>query len=120
MMLLCDWEEIEEEVLTPQLARKYISGEHMTLAKFSLKKGCIVQAHAHANEQMSTVVNGKMLFVIDGREILAKDGQTVCIPPFSTHSVEALEDTSMLEVFAPVRQDWVAGTDDYLRGGKVT
>jgi len=115
MMLLCDWEQIEAEALTPQLSRKYISGEHMTLAKFFLKKGCIVQAHSHPNEQMSTVVSGKMRFVIDGREILATDGQTVCIPPFSKHGVEALEDTNMLEVFAPVRQDWLEGTDNYLR-----
>lgn len=117
-MLLCNWEEVEEEALTPQLSRKYISGAHMTLARFLLKKGCIVQAHSHSNEQMSTVLNGKMLFVVDGREILATDGHTVCIAPFSTHSAVALEDTSMLEVFSPVRRDWMEGTDDYLRSGE--
>ena len=118
-MLLCNWEEIEAEALTAQLTRKYVSGQYMTLARFYLKKGCIVQAHSHANEQMSTVMSGAMRFVIDGREIVATDGQTVCIPPFSTHSVEALEDCSMLEVFSPVREDWIEGSDDYLRGGKV-
>ena len=33
-------------------------------------------------------------------------------------ALEALEDTTMLEVFSPVRQDWMDGTDDYLRRGK--
>jgi len=115
MMLLCDWDEIKEEALTPLLTRKYISGEHMTLAKFFLKKGCIVQSHSHANEQLSTVLDGKMVFTIDGQKIVARSGHTVCIPPFSTHGVEALEDTTMLEVFSPIRKDWIEGTDNYLR-----
>ena len=114
-MLLCDWEKIEEETLNPLLRRRYITGEHMTLAKFFLNKGCVVPAHSHANEQMSTVLDGEVRFVIDGQEILASGGQTVHIPPFSKHGVEALTDSHLLEVFSPIRQDWVDGTDQYLR-----
>ena len=90
----------------------------MTLARFTLKRGCVVPAHAHHNEQMSTVISGAMRFVIDGREFVARAGETVCIPPLSLHAVEALEDTHMLEVFSPVRQDWIDGADAYLRGNK--
>ncbi|MNC93889.1 Cupin domain protein [compost metagenome] len=72
-------------------------------------------AHSHANEQMSTVLDGRMRFTIDGEDIIAEAGQTVTIPPFSKHGVEALEDCHMLEVFSPVRQDWIDGTDQYLR-----
>ena len=114
-MAVCDWEQMEEEALNPLLKRRYITGEHMTLAKFSLKKGCIVPAHAHANEQMSTVLDGKVEFVINGEKFVASAGQTVIMPPFSKHGVEALEDCELLEVFSPIRQDWVDGSDQYLR-----
>ena len=42
-------------------------------------------------------------------------GEVFCIPPNMPHSVEAIEDIIDLDVFQPVRQDWVDGTDAYIR-----
>jgi hypothetical protein len=33
------------------------------------------------------------------------------------HSAVALEDTVAVDVFSPLRQDWIRGDDAYLRGG---
>ena len=115
-MELYKWEEIAEEPITELLTRRYISGEQVTLAKFFLKKGCLVQAHSHENEQLSTVVSGALRFVVDGAPVTVKAGETLLIPPFSSHSAEALEDSEVLDVFSPVRKDWIEGRDDYLRG----
>lgn len=115
-MELYKWEEIAEEPITDSLTRRYISGEQVTLARFFLKKGCFVQAHSHENEQLSTVFSGALKFVVDGNPVIVKAGETLHIPPFSSHSAEALEDTDALDVFSPVRKDWIEGRDDYLRG----
>jgi quercetin dioxygenase-like cupin family protein len=115
-MKLYKWNEIEEEQITDLLHRRYISGAQVTLARFLLKKGCFVAAHSHENEQLSTVFTGALKFIIDGKEAIVRAGETLHIPPFATHSAEALEDTDALDVFSPVRRDWMEGRDAYLRG----
>ena len=44
-------------------------------------------------------------------------GEVLAIPPNVPHRAEALEDTLDLDVFCPPRQDWLDGTDHYLRSG---
>jgi unsaturated pyranuronate lyase len=115
-MTLYNWDRMDQEQITDLLTRRYICGDRVTLARFILKKGCAVSAHSHANEQMSTVLSGSMRFVVGGREVIVRAGETLHIPPHTEHSAEALEDTDALDVFAPVRQDWIDGRDAYLRG----
>ncbi|HKY04035.1 MAG TPA: cupin domain-containing protein [Blastocatellia bacterium] len=115
-MELHKWDEIAEEQITPLLTRRFVSGEKMTVARFFLKKGCVVAAHSHPNEQMSTILSGALKFVIDGREVIVGAGETLHIPANTPHSAEAMEDTDALDVFSPTRSDWVEGRDDYLRG----
>jgi quercetin dioxygenase-like cupin family protein len=47
---------------------------------------------------------------------VVRSGEVLVIPPHVPHSAEALEDTIDLDIFTPPRQDWIAGTDAYLRG----
>jgi quercetin dioxygenase-like cupin family protein len=110
-----NWEAIEKEQLNEKLARRCIHGDRMTLAMIYLKKGCVVPTHSHDNEQLSTVFTGALKFVIGGKEIVVGPGETLRIPAFVPHSAEALEDCEEMDAFAPVRQDWVDGTDSYLR-----
>jgi quercetin dioxygenase-like cupin family protein len=116
-MKLINWNQIEEEQLNDKLTRRFISGNNLTMAKIFLKKGCIVPAHSHEGEQMTTVFSGALKFVIDGNEIVVRAGETLVIPSRKPHSAEALEDTDEIDVFAPIRTDWIEGTDHYLRGG---
>jgi len=114
-MSLVKWSEVQEEQLTDLITRRYISGQNVTLARFFMKKGCLVSAHSHENEQFSTVIAGAAKFVIDGKETVLGAGETIQIAPFCVHWVEALEDCEMHDVFAPARADWAEGRDAYLR-----
>ena len=115
-MNLYNWDMMAGEEITELLTRRYISGERITLARFTLRKGCFVATHSHANEQLSTVLTGALKFNIDGDEIIVRSGETLLIPPNTPHSAEAVEDTDALDAFAPVRSDWIEGRDGYLRG----
>ena len=118
MMKVYKWDDIEKEEMNDLLARRCINGDRMTLAMINLKKGCVVPLHSHENEQMSTVFTGALKFLLDGQEIVVRPGETLRIPPLMPHSAIAIEDTEEMDVFAPIRQDWIDGTDDYLRGNK--
>lgn len=110
-----EWNRIEKEQLNPLLARQMMHGERLTVAQIHLAKGCVVPEHSHENEQISLVQSGKLVFRTPQGDITLVAGQAAQIPPHEPHSVEALEDSLAIDVFVPVREDWRAGTDAYLR-----
>jgi quercetin dioxygenase-like cupin family protein len=85
------------------------------LAQIYLKRGAIVPIHSHESEQLTYVLSGALKFTLDGRDITVGPGQVLRIPSWMRHSAEALEETFELDVFSPIRQDWIDGTDDYFR-----
>jgi quercetin dioxygenase-like cupin family protein len=107
--------EMPVEHLNPLLERQFVTAEKAMLARILLRKGCIVPLHHHENEQITYILEGALLFTLDGREIIVRAGELLVIPPNVPHSAEALEDTIDLDVFTPPRQDWISGTDAYLR-----
>ena len=110
------WDGVPEEQLNDSISRKVISGERTMIAHIFLKKGAVVPAHSHDNEQMTYIISGALRFTINGREILLKAGEVMHIPSNVVHAAVAVEDTLDMDVFCPPRQDWLDGTDAYLRG----
>ena len=110
------WERVPREQPNPLLARQAIHTEHATIARIYLRAGSVVPEHDHASEQLSTLESGALRFVIGGVELVMKAGDMVRIPPNVPHSVEALEDSVAVDLFAPRREDWIRGDDAYLRG----
>jgi quercetin dioxygenase-like cupin family protein len=110
------WEESGFEQLTSSISRQAAHGETMTVARFRLRKGTIVEQHQHVNEQIATVLSGRMKFVLgDGSEHVVDAGETIVLPPNVPHAAEVLEDSEVLDAFSPVREDWIRGEDAYLR-----
>jgi len=112
------WDDLEREKLNDLLERRLVTGERIMLAHVYLKKGCVVPRHSHENEQVTYILEGSLRFWLgeEGEEErVLKAGEVLVIPSNLPHKAEALEDTLDLDVFCPPRQDWLDGTDDYLR-----
>ena len=109
------WDEIALEKVTEMLSRKIVTGEREMLAQVYLKRGCLVPMHSHEAEQMTYVLQGALKFLIGGEDITVREGEVLHIPSRVPHQAEALEDTFELDIFSPIRQDWLDHTDDYLR-----
>ncbi len=112
------WNEVTLEHLNPQIDRQMLVGGKVMLARVLLKKGAHVPEHHHHNEQVTYILDGALKFKIEGKEIVIRSGEVLCIPPHMPHEAWALEDTVDLDVFIPPREDWLAGTDAYLRGSR--
>jgi quercetin dioxygenase-like cupin family protein len=110
------WHEEPVDQLQPLIGRQMIHTETMTLARIILGKGAVVPSHQHENEQIASVLEGRLRFVVGGEEQEVVAGESVSVPANVPHEVEALEDSVVLDVFSPVREDWVRGDDAYLRG----
>ena len=111
------WNETKSEKLSELLSRKLIYGDRVMLAEVRLKKGSVVPEHHHENEQLTWIVKGELMFEIGGKKISVKEGEVLVIPSNTPHKATAVEDTIDMDVFSPIRQDWLTGQDQYLRGG---
>lgn len=109
------WDEIALEKVTEMISRKIVTGEREMLAQIYLKKGALVPMHSHESEQMTYILQGVLKFLVAGEEIIVREGEVLCIPSWIEHQAEALEDTFELDLFSPIRQDWLDKTDDYFR-----
>ena len=81
--------------------------ETMTVARIHLAAGAHVPSHAHANEQVANVLEGRLRFVVGDEEQVVEAGETLFLPANVPHEAEALADSLVLDVFSPVREDWV-------------
>ena len=112
------WDDLPKEPLKEDLSRRLISSERMMLAQVFLDKGCIVPQHSHENEQLTYIVEGTLRFFLGEDESEVVDvgaGEVLHIPSGLPHRAEALEDTLDVDIFSPPRQDWLDGSDAYLR-----
>jgi unsaturated pyranuronate lyase len=112
------WEDMPKEQLKPDLGRRLISTERLMLAHVYLEKGCVVPRHSHENEQLTYILEGVLRFFLGEDESEVVDvaaGEVLHIPSHLPHKAEALETTLDVDIFCPPRQDWLDGSDAYLR-----
>jgi quercetin dioxygenase-like cupin family protein len=113
------WKDLPAEPLKGTLTRKLITGERMMIAHVYFKKGDDVPRHSHENEQLTYILEGALKFWFgddESQELIVRTGEVIVIPSYLPHRALALEDTLDVDVFCPPRQDWLSGTDAYLRG----
>lgn len=110
------WTDVEAKKMSEYIDLRPVHGEKITLGYFDIRKGAEVPVHSHHNEQISCVLRGKMRFYNDGFEAVVEAGGIIMIPPNEPHGAEALEDSNVIDIFSPSREDWQKGDDSYLRG----
>ena len=106
------WDEIALEKITEMISQKIVAGEREMLAQIYLKRGALVPMHAHESEQMTYILQGALRFLVGGEEVVVREGEVLLIPSQVPHQAEALEDTLELDVFSPIRRDWLRDSDD--------
>ena len=82
-------------------------GDKTSLGEFRLERGGVVPVHSHPHEQTGYVISGKMTFTIGGEDFKAEAGDSWCIPGKIEHSVKVHEDSVVIEVFSPPREDYL-------------
>lgn len=112
------WDDLEKERLNDRIGRRMITAERAMLTHVYLDRGAVVPMHSHENEQITYVLEGALRFWIrdeDSEPIDVRAGEVLVLPSWVPHKAVALEDTLDVDIFTPPRQDWLDGTDAYLR-----
>ncbi len=114
-----NWEDVPLETVNPSMKRRIVTGEKMTVARIYLSDGFTVPMHSHHNEQITQVIKGRMHFVFGENRTHEMDlgpGDVAVIPADLPHEATMIGDVEEMDMWAPRRDDWLDGTDDYLRG----
>lgn len=112
------WEDMPIEEVKAGLGRRIITGERMMITHVYLEKDSVVPTHSHDNEQLTYVLKGALKFWLgpnEEQEIVVHEGEVLVIPSDLPHKAVALEDTLDVDIFCPPRQDWLDGSEAYLR-----
>jgi quercetin dioxygenase-like cupin family protein len=112
------WDSVELEMMSDVISRKIITGEKAMVAQVFLKKDAVVPEHHHESEQLTYILEGALKFELEGREVVVRKGEVLHIPSNVPHRAVALEDTLDLDIFSPIRTDWLTKDDSYLRRGE--
>jgi unsaturated pyranuronate lyase len=84
-----------------------VYGEKTLLTEFKLEKGAVLPKHNHAHEQTGYLVSGKLALTIGNVTYQVSPGDSWCIPGNAVHHAHAHEDSVAIEVFSPVREDYI-------------
>jgi quercetin dioxygenase-like cupin family protein len=108
---------LPEEKVTDKITRRVLVGEKEMMVFWTMKAGAHASAHSHPHEQMFWMIKGKMDFRLGAARRMCGPGDVGVIPGGVEHEAWFPEDTEVVDTFSPVREDWFAGQDHYLRRG---
>ncbi|HSL85514.1 MAG TPA: cupin domain-containing protein [Bacteroidales bacterium] len=81
--------------------------EEMMMCEIEFKKGAVGASHAHPHLQTTYVLDGAFEFTIGEETRVVRKGDSLLIPPDIEHGTTALEDGMLIDVFSPMREDFL-------------
>ena len=82
--------------------------KNLMTVELRFEKGAVGAPHSHPHEQIGYIISGKLVYQEDGREDkILETGDTYYVAPNVVHGVQILEDTKLLDIFTPMREDFV-------------
>jgi quercetin dioxygenase-like cupin family protein len=87
--------------------RTLVHGGATLLTEFRMERGARLPRHAHPHEQTGYLVRGRLRLTVGAEVLEASPGASWAIPGGVEHEAEVLEDALAIEVFSPVREDYL-------------
>ena len=121
MVKKLNWDAVPVEQVTPKMERRLVYGDKVMIAKMKFKDGFLVPLHSHVNEQVTQVLKGTIRFWFGANKEETMDlhaGDVVVIPSNVPHEALMIGDVEEIDTWTPIREDWLDGSDDYLRSNE--
>lgn len=101
-------ENIVWETVTEGVRRKILGyDDKIMMVKVEFKKGSIGALHQHPHSQTTYLAKGVFEVNIGGEKQVLSEGDCFYIPPDVMHGVLAIEDGLLVDVFSPMREDFI-------------
>ncbi len=111
-------QELPEEKISDRISRRVLTGDKAMLVWWSMKAGVHAAAHQHPHEQVFWVLSGRMDFRLGDERRTCVAGDVGVIPGGVVHEAWFPEDTEVVDIFSPPREDFLTGeVPAYMRRG---
>lgn len=112
-------QDMEWEELGGGVSRKMLGWDNqIMMVQVKFEKGAEGSPHQHFHTQATYCAAGKFEFIIDGQKQIVTGGDGVYIEPNLLHSAVCLEAGILIDVFNPVREDFIDGSGVSYFGNK--
>ena len=81
--------------------------ENLMIVEVNFEAGSVGSVHTHPHCQNTYVKSGRFRFTIDGEPVEVGPGDTIAFPPDVPHGTLCLEAGTLLDIFTPMREDFV-------------
>jgi quercetin dioxygenase-like cupin family protein len=89
------------------LSRQVLAySNQMMLVRHLMEKGWVGARHSHPHEQLVYVISGHLRFTGGDHTFEARTGDSFVVPGGMEHQASALEESEVLDVFTPFREDY--------------
>ena len=101
------WADIVPDEVYPGVARQMVDGERQTLVRYVYQPGAVFPVHSHPEEQITSVLTGRIRFEVAGEPVTLSAGEVAVIPPNVPHGATVLGDEPVetLNTLSPRRND---------------
>lgn len=96
-----------KETLKGISQKTLVYGSRTLMTEFILTKDRILPDHSHPFEQTGYLVKGHILLKIGDTRHDTLPGDSWCIPTDVIHGAQIIEDSVAIEIFSPVREDYI-------------
>ena len=103
-------EDLNELEIAPGIVGLIVTAESVTVAHFSIAAGSVLPEHSHVHEQVVNVIEGELELTAEGKTNRLVPGTALVLPPNVPHSGKAVTDVKVIDVFHPVREDFIGTT----------
>ena len=109
--LFCIADNMEWEDLGGGVSRKFLGWDNqIMMVKVKFEKGAEGSPHQHFHTQATYCVEGKFEFTIGDQKKTVNAGDGVYIPPNLMHGALCIDEGILIDVFSPVREDFLDGS----------
>lgn len=105
--LVFEWKDIEPRTIIPGFHGRFLHSSAMSFALWRIEAGALLPRHSHVHEQVVHVFEGELEVTVEGVTTVLKSGMVAVIPPHAVHSGRALTDCRVMDVFHPLREDYM-------------
>ena len=93
-------------ILNGAIQGRYAHSDRMTIGEVSLDAKTVVPMHDHPHEQLTYVIEGRFEFTVGSETTVLTPGMVALIPSGVTHGGTTLTACKVIDIFAPVREDY--------------
>ena len=97
-----------KELLPGVGIKSLVHGKKTHMTRVILTEGSVIPNHDHIHEQTGILLSGRIILQINDDTFEVEPGDHWCIPGSTPHSAQAIERSEIIEVFSPIRNDYLA------------